>query len=48
MVEFDEDGTMKAKEYLVDCVVGGCEYQLIVVITHDGCTFSANDGVQKV
>lgn len=25
MVEFDEDGTIKAKEYLIDCIVRGDE-----------------------
>ena len=47
MVEVDEDGGMKAKEYLVDCAVGVDERQPVIIITHDECIFSANDGVQK-
>lgn len=47
IVEFDDDGAMKAKEYPVDCIVGVDECQPIIVITRDECTFSANDGVRK-
>ena len=47
MVEFNEDGAMKAKEYPVDYVVGGDKRRPIIKITHDECTFSANDGAQK-
>ena len=47
MVEFEEDGAMKAKTYLSDCKIGGPNQCSIVVITHDECTFSANDGIQK-
>ena len=47
MVEFNEDDVMKAKDYLVDCVVGGEKYRPIIVITHDKCTFFANDRVRK-
>lgn len=47
MVEFNEDGTMKDKEYPLDCAVGGGIRRPIIVITHDECTFSANDGIRK-
>ncbi len=47
MIEFDEDGTMKAKDYPSNCVIGGEEWRPIIVITYDECTFSANDGVRK-
>ena len=47
MIEFEEDGTIKAKTYPSDCVVGGPNRRPIVVITHDECTFSANDGIRK-
>lgn len=47
MVEFNENGTMKVKDYLVDCAVRGEECRTIIIITHDECTFSRNDGVQK-
>ena len=47
MVEFYDDGAMKPKVYPSDCAVGGENRQPIIVITHDECTFSANDGVRK-
>ena len=47
MVEFEEDGTMKPKIYPSDCAVGGNDRRPIIVITHDECTFSANDGIRK-
>lgn len=47
LVEFEEDGTMKAKNYPLDCEVGGEERRPIIVITHDECTFSSNDGIRK-
>ncbi len=47
VVEFEEDGTMKPKAYPFDCAVGGDECRPIIVITHDECTFSANNGIQR-
>lgn len=47
IVEFEEDGSMKAKDYLSDCAVGGDIRRPVIVITHDECTFSANDGIRK-
>lgn len=47
LVEFEADKTIKPEEYLLDCIVGGSQHQLVIVITHDKCTFSANDGKQK-
>ena len=47
MVEFYENGTMKPKVYPSDCAVGGEDRQPIIVITHDECTFSPNDGIRK-
>ena len=47
MIEFNEDGAKKAKHYPVDCVVGDKKRYPIIVITHNECTFSANDGVCK-
>ncbi len=47
IVEFFEDGTMKPKVYPFDCALGGENRRPIIVITHDECTFSANDGVRK-
>ena len=47
MVEFDENGAMKPKVYLSNYAVGGENRRPIIVITHDECTFSANDRVRK-
>ena len=47
LVEFEEDGSMKTKEYPDDCAVGGDKRRPVIVITHDECTFSANDGIRK-
>lgn len=47
MVEFEESGAMKPKVYPIDCVVGGEDRRPVIVITHDECTFSANDGIRK-
>lgn len=47
MVEFEENETMKAKVYPDDCVVEGQNRRLVKIITHDECTFSANDGVRQ-
>jgi hypothetical protein len=44
MVEFNEDGTMKSKEYPEDCRIGGQNRRPIIFITHDESIFSANDG----
>ena len=40
---------MKDKQYPAGCEVhvGGLKYRPIIVITHDECIFSANDGKQK-
>ena len=47
LVEFEEDGSMKTKNYQDDCAVGDNICWLIIVITHDECTFSANNRIQK-
>jgi hypothetical protein len=44
MVEFNENGSMKPKEYPNDCRVGGPDRQPIIFITHGESIFSANDG----
>lgn len=44
IVEFEANGDMKPKKYPSDCVVGGNKHRPIIVITHNECTFSANDG----
>lgn len=47
IVKFDTDGAMKPKVYRSDCAVGGEDHRSIIVITHDECTFSANDRARK-
>ena len=47
LVEFEEDGSMKTKNYPDDCAVGGNIRRPVIVITHDECTFSANDGIRR-
>lgn len=44
MVEFEEDGTLKPKVYLDDYRVEDPNQCPIIIITHDKCIFSANDG----
>lgn len=47
MIEFNENGAKKAKNYPVNCAIKEEKRHLIIVITYDKCTFSANDGIQK-
>lgn len=47
LVEFEIDGTMKAKNYFSDCEVRGNNCRPIIVITYDEYTFSSNNGIQK-
>lgn len=47
IVEFEENGVIKPKIYLVDYVVGGNNWQQVVIITNNKCTFSANDKIRK-
>lgn len=44
LVEFDKTGQMIPKIYPSDCEVGGDKRRPVIVITHDECTFSSNDG----
>lgn len=45
MVEFNENGAIKAKKYPVDCIVRDNKCQIIIVITHDKYIFFANNKV---
>ncbi len=38
---------MRSKVYPHNCIVEGKDYRPIIVITHDECTFSANDGLRR-
>ena len=44
-IEFEEDGNMKAKVYPDDYAVESQNWQAVIVITYDKCTFSANNDV---
>ena len=45
--EFNEDGIMKDKKYLFDCIVGERIWQPIIVIICYKYMFSANDSICK-
>lgn len=47
MVEFEENGAMKEKIYPPDCAIHGPNRRPIIIITHDECKFSTNDGIRK-
>lgn len=44
LVEFDKDGNMLPKAYPVDCEVRGSQRRPVILITHDECVYSSNDG----
>lgn len=48
IVEFNENGVIKPKTFFVNCSVGGKDHRPIIVITHDKCTFSTNDGIRRI
>ena len=45
IVEFEENGAIKPKIYLSDCVISGNDWWPIIVITYDECTFLANNRI---
>lgn len=45
MIKFEENNIIKKKIYLFDCIVHGCNYCLIVVITYDKCIFSTKNNI---
>lgn len=47
LVEFNEDGTMKKKNYSTNYAIGGFDCQSVKVITYDEYIFSANNGICK-
>lgn len=47
LVEFEEDGTIKAKNYLLYCKVSSENCQLIIEIIYDKCTFLSSNGICK-
>lgn len=47
MVEFKKDGKIKPKIYPFDYVIGDIDWQPIIIITYDECTFSANNSIWR-
>lgn len=47
IVKFYDNNIMKPKVYLFDSLVEDENYQLIIIITYDKYTNSANDGIKK-
>ena len=47
-VKFEEDGKILPKKYPSGCAVEGLNQRLIIIITRDKSTFSANDNQQKI
>jgi len=47
LVEFDNEGNIKAKTYPRSCIVGGHDSP-IILITHDESTLSSNEGRSRV
>lgn len=47
MVKFKKDSTIKNKKYPLDCAVNGKIRQPIIIIIHNKCSFSENDGICK-
>ena len=45
MVKLEKNGVIKKKIYLSDWAIHGPNYCSIIVIIHDKCIFSANDGI---
>lgn len=48
MIKFEEDKSMKTKNYLDNCTVSGNIYQLIIIITYDEYKFPINDKIWRV
>jgi hypothetical protein len=44
LVQFDENGKILDKLWSKGCQVGGDDRRPVIVITHDECVFSSNDG----
>lgn len=47
LVEFEEDESMKTKNYLNHCAIKRDVHCSVIVITYDKCTLFANDRIQK-
>ncbi len=45
IIEFFENGIRKSKIYPFNCIVRGENCQPLIIITHDKCTFFANDEI---
>lgn len=48
LIEFEADRAMKSKTYPLNYIIGGHKQRSIIVITHDECIFSVNNGKRTV
>lgn len=47
IVEFEENDKIKSKIYLLSCIIRKSDWQPIIIITYDECTFSINNSIKK-
>lgn len=47
IIEFDKNCTIKPKTYCFDYVIKSKNNESIIMITHNKCTFSANNIIKK-
>lgn len=48
LIKFNEDGTIKAKEYPSDYTIRSLNRQEVIIIIYDDSTFLANNSIQRV
>ena len=48
LIEFEEDRSMKTKEYLNNYIIRRDKCYLIIIITHNECIFFTNNRIWKV
>lgn len=48
IVEFDEFSIMKPNVYLPNCVIGGDNWQAIIILIYNEYTFLINNGIRKI
>lgn len=47
LVRFSKNGSIISKEYPENCIMGGLNMWLVIIITHNESMFLANDGQKK-
>lgn len=48
LIKFEEDRSMKTKNYLDNCTIGNNICQLVIIITYDKYIFFINNEIQKI